>query len=47
VSQRYVSFSAYPDDRVPPANHPATLKIRPLGTKFEMQAPGLLEEEKR
>jgi hypothetical protein len=46
VSQRYVSFSACPDDWVPPLQHPAKLKNRKLGTKFDMQAEGL-EEEKR
>ena len=47
VSQRYVSFSACPDDRVPPLKHPAKLKNRALGTKFDMQAEGLEEEKKR
>lgn len=46
VSHRYVSFSAFPRDRVPPQNRKPSLGHRALGTKFEMQAPGLKEEKR-
>ena len=46
VIQRYVSFSAFPRDRVAPARHPAKPRNHALGTKFEMQAPGLKEEKR-
>src|SRR5215213_3160 len=44
VSHRYVSFSAFPHDRVPPQTSSQAIH-RALGTKFDMQAPGLKEEK--
>jgi hypothetical protein len=45
VSQPYVSFSAFPHDRVSQKD-PAGCHDPAPGTKFEMQAPGLKEEKR-
>src|SRR5215813_5982121 len=45
VSQQYVSFPAFPRDRVS-RQHPARLQNRKAGTTFEIRPPGMKEETK-